>query len=107
MTPWGPHRSRTLQLPAYDPTGPHLPRRYDTEMAKYNAMLEQEAAEERAEREAAAAGPSDRDVEREAKRKRMEEEVRPICAALPLLHHRARSPQTARARAPMHHTHAH
>ena len=49
--------------------------RYDAEMAKYNAMLEAEAEEERRMKEEAAAGPSARELERDEKRARMQEEA--------------------------------
>ena len=49
--------------------------RYDKEMAAHTAMLDEEAAEVRRERDAAAAGPSDRDAERSLKRQQLQEEL--------------------------------
>ena len=49
--------------------------RHETEMSKYNAELEAEAEEERRAKEAAASGPSDREVERDAKRAQMQEDA--------------------------------
>ena len=56
--------------------------RYDKEMAAHTAMLDEEAAEVRRERDAAAAGPSDRDAERSLKRQQLQEELakREVCA---------------------------
>ena len=48
--------------------------RYDREMAAHSAMLDEEAAEVRRERDAYAAGPSDREAERSQKRQQMQEE---------------------------------
>ena len=49
--------------------------RYDKEMAAHTAMLDEEAAEVRRERDAYAAGPSDREAERSQKRQQMQEET--------------------------------
>ena len=49
--------------------------RHDAEMAKYNAGLEAEAEEERLMKEEAAAGPSAREVDRDEKRARMQEDA--------------------------------
>ena len=49
--------------------------RYDSEIQTYNASLEREAAEEQRKRDAAASGPSGREVERAQKRHQMEEEM--------------------------------
>lgn len=49
--------------------------RFDSELAAYNRGLEAEALEERRARDAAACGPSGREVMRAEKRERMEEEV--------------------------------
>ena len=49
--------------------------RYDKEMAAHTAMLDDEAAEVRRERDAYAAGPSDREAERSQKRQQMQEET--------------------------------
>ena len=49
--------------------------RYDKEMAAHTAMLDDEAADVRRERDAYAAGPSDREAERSQKRQEMQEET--------------------------------
>jgi len=49
--------------------------RYDKEMAAHTAMLDEEAADVRRERDAYAAGPSDREAERSQKRQEMQEET--------------------------------
>ena len=49
--------------------------RYDKQMAAHTAMLDEEAAEVRRERDAAAAGPSDRDAERSLKRQQLQEQL--------------------------------
>jgi hypothetical protein len=56
--------------------------RYDKQMAAHTAMLDEEAAEVRRERDAAAAGPSDRDAERSLKRQQLQEQLakREVCA---------------------------
>lgn len=49
--------------------------RHDREMAEYDAQLEREEAEEKRKREAAASGPSDREVERAEKRAMMQKKA--------------------------------
>ena len=49
--------------------------RYDREMGAHSAMLDAEAAEVRRERDAYAAGPSEREAERSQKRQVMQEDA--------------------------------
>jgi len=74
---WGQlvDRSRFEQMAAHDKG------RHEREMAAYDAALEQEHVAEEARLAMAAAGPSDREVERSEKRARLADEVESRAAA--------------------------
>ena len=76
--------------------------RYDKEMAAHTAMLDEEAAEVRRERDAAAAGPSDRDAERSLKRQQLQEELakREVRKAGDIAEREREGPERAACRVP-------